>query len=89
VVATAGIAMAAFYALRLYQRAMHNPLPAGGSSREIGWTDGLVLVPLVGVIVALAFTPGTILERGEASVQDKVGAVAAADDDRLEASVAP
>jgi NADH-quinone oxidoreductase subunit M len=90
VVATAGIAMAAFYALRMYQRTMHNRLPAGAESRELGLRDALVLVPLVGVIVVLAFTPGTILERGEASVQDKVGAVAAADEDdgRLEASVA-
>jgi NADH-quinone oxidoreductase subunit M len=89
VVAAAGIAMAAFYALRLYQRAMHNPLPSGASSREIGLTDALVLVPLVGVILILALTPGTILKRGETSVQDKVGAVAAAGDERLEASVAP
>jgi len=26
----------------------------------------------------LAFTPGTVLERGEAAVQDKVGAIASA-----------
>jgi NADH-quinone oxidoreductase subunit M len=80
VVATAGIAMAAFYALRMYQRAMHNRLPAAAESRELGLRDGLVLVPLVGVIVVLAFTPGTILKRGEASVQDKVGAVADANE---------
>ena len=29
VIATAGIAMAAFYALRLYQKTMHNRLPRG------------------------------------------------------------
>ena len=48
--------------------------------------DGLVLVPLVGVILILALFPGKVLERGEASVQDKVGAVAAADDDELQAA---
>ena len=79
VVATAGIAMAAFYALRMYQRAMHNRLPAGGTSRELSLRDGLVLVPLVGAILVLALYPGGILVRGEAAVQDKVGAVAAAD----------
>ena len=84
-VASAGIAMAAFYALRLYQRAMHNSPPPGITSRELGWRDALVLVLLVGVILVLAFTPGTILTRGEASVQDKVGAVAAADDGHLTA----
>jgi NADH-quinone oxidoreductase subunit M len=87
VVASAGIAMAAFYALRMYQLSMHNRLGSEGASREIGLRDALVLVPLVGVIVVLAFTPGTVLERGEAAVQDKVGAVAAADDEQLEAAV--
>ena len=36
-------------------------------------------------ILILAFTPGTILTRGEASVQDEVGAVAALDDGHLTA----
>lgn len=76
VVASAGVAMAAFYALRMYQRTMHNRLPDGTASREIGWRDAAVLAPLVAVIVALALYPGLVLERGEASVQDKVGAVA-------------
>ena len=76
VVATAGIAMAAFYALRMFQLTMHNRLPVGAESREVGWRDGVVLIPLVGVIIAMAFFPGVIIEHGEASVQDKIGAVA-------------
>jgi len=83
VIATAGIVMAAFYALRLYQKTMHNRLPAGCESREITMRDGSVLVPLVLVIVATALYPALILERGEASVQDKVGAVAAASADEV------
>jgi NADH-quinone oxidoreductase subunit M len=79
IVASAGVALAAFYALRLYQRTMHNRLPEGIESREISVRDGAVLVPLVGVIVALAFYPGLILERGETSVDGEVGAVALAD----------
>ena len=75
VVAALGVAMAAFYALRMYQRTMHNRLPPGKESREIGWRDGLVLTPLVALIIALSLWPGLILERGEASVQDKIGAV--------------
>jgi NADH-quinone oxidoreductase subunit M len=74
-VAAIGVALAAFYALRLYQRTMHNRLPEGAESREISARDGLVLAPLVACIVALALWPGLILERGEASVEDKVGAV--------------
>ncbi len=81
-VASIGIALAAFYSLRLYQRTMHNRLPEGGESREISVRDGVVLAPLVAVIVALALWPGLILERGERSVAEAVNAVSAATDDR-------
>jgi NADH-quinone oxidoreductase subunit M len=74
-IAILGVALAAFYALRLYQRTMHNRLPEGVQSREITWTEGVVLAPLVACIVALALYPGLILERGEASVEDKVQVV--------------
>jgi NADH-quinone oxidoreductase subunit M len=74
-IAAIGVALAAFYALRLYQRTMHNELPEGMESREIAWTEGLVVAPLVAVIVALALYPGLILDRGEASVTDKLAAV--------------
>jgi NADH-quinone oxidoreductase subunit M len=75
IVAISGVAMAAFYALRLYQRTMHNRLPAGVESREIGLRDGLVLAPLVACIVALALYPQLILERTDRSVNETVGAV--------------
>ena len=75
VIATAGVVMAAFYALRLYQRTMHNRLPHGVESRELTFREGTVLVPLVLVIIAAALYPTLILQRGEAAVQDKVGAV--------------
>ncbi|MQA73039.1 MAG: NADH-quinone oxidoreductase subunit M [Solirubrobacterales bacterium] len=78
-VAATGVAMAAFYALRLYQRTMHNRLPEGATSREISLRDGVVLAPLVAVIVGLALYPGLILDRGEASVAGKIEAVAMAD----------
>ncbi len=89
VVAMAGVALAAFYALRLFQRTMHNRLPAGVISREISLRDGLVLGPLVALIVGLALYPGLVLERGEASVQDKVGAVVEPDDEELAANAGP
>ena len=79
----AGVAMAAFYALRLYQKTMHNRLPDGCASREMTLRDGFVLVPLVTVIVAISLYPTLILKRGEASVQDKLGAVAAATTDEV------
>ncbi|MGI9020947.1 MAG: complex I subunit 4 family protein [Solirubrobacterales bacterium] len=76
VVAMAGVVLAAFYALRMFQRTMHNRLPVGVESREISLRDGLVLAPLVAVIVGLALYPGLVLERGEASAQDKVAGYA-------------
>jgi NADH-quinone oxidoreductase subunit M len=69
IVAGVGIAMAAFYAIRLYQRTMHNRLPDGVESREISLRDGVVVAPLVACIVALALYPGLVLEGGEASVE--------------------
>ncbi|HET8639682.1 MAG TPA: proton-conducting transporter membrane subunit, partial [Solirubrobacterales bacterium] len=74
-VAVSGIAMSAYYALRLYQRTMHNRKPEGLVSREIGWRDGLVLAPLVACIVALAFYPQLILERTDAAAKASVAAV--------------
>jgi NADH-quinone oxidoreductase subunit M len=68
-IASVGIAFAAFYAIRLYQRTMHNRLPDGVESREISLRDGFVIAPLVACIVALALYPGLILERGQDSVE--------------------
>jgi len=73
-VAISGVAMSAYYALRLYQRTMHNRLPDGALSREIGLRDGLVLAPLVLCIVALAFYPQLILKRTDSAVQQSVTA---------------
>ncbi len=67
--------MSAYYALRLYQRTMHNRKPEGVESREIGWRDGIVLVPLVLCIVGLALYPQLILKRTDSSVQKSVAAV--------------
>jgi NADH-quinone oxidoreductase subunit M len=77
-VAAIGVPLAAYYALRLYQRTMHNRLPEGVTSRDISRRDGLVLVPLVLVILGLALYPGLITKRADTAVQDKLGAVAAA-----------
>jgi NADH-quinone oxidoreductase subunit M len=90
-VASIGVALAAFYAIRLFQRTMHNRLPEGVETREIGLREGFVLVPLVACIIALALYPGLILKRANPAVQDKVGAVAASQSPRLamESEAAP
>jgi NADH-quinone oxidoreductase subunit M len=68
IVAISGVAMSAYYALRLYQRTMHNRKPEGIPSREIGWRDGVVLAPLVLCILGLALYPQLILKRTDVSV---------------------
>jgi NADH-quinone oxidoreductase subunit M len=78
VVAIAGVALSAYYALRLYQRTMHNRGPVGIESREIGWRDGVVLVPLVACIVGLAFYPQLILERTDVTVNRTLASTCAA-----------
>ena len=77
IVASSGVALAAYYALRMYQRTMHDPLPPGSDSREISLRDGLIVVPMVLVILVLAFAPQIVLgETGDAiaTVVEKVGA---------------
>ncbi|HET9153382.1 MAG TPA: NADH-quinone oxidoreductase subunit M [Solirubrobacterales bacterium] len=78
-IAISGVAMSAYYALRLYQGTMHNRLPhqqnQGLLSREIGWRDALVLAPLVLCILALSFYPQLILERTDPSVEQAVAKV--------------
>jgi NADH-quinone oxidoreductase subunit M len=78
-IAVSGVAMAAYYALRLYQQTMHNRLPSqqnqGLLSREIGLRDGLVLAPLVLCILGLALYPQLILERTDRTIQQTVAKV--------------
>ncbi|MGB7589012.1 MAG: NADH-quinone oxidoreductase subunit M [Solirubrobacterales bacterium] len=74
IIAISGVAMSAYYALRLYQRTMHNRKPDAVSSREIGVRDGLVLAPLVLCILGLALYPQLILHRTDPAVQQSVSA---------------
>jgi len=71
-VAGAGVVLAAVYMIRLYQRAMHNPLARGAESRDLTAADGLVIVPVVAVIVALALYPQFVLKRSEFAVDSSV-----------------
>ena len=74
-VASIAIAMAAYYALRLFQHAMHNRKPDGVESKEIGLREGAIVGALVACIVGLALYPQLILKRSDASVQTTVSAV--------------
>ncbi len=78
-IASVGIALAAYYALRMYQRSMHNTLPDGATSREMTLREGVVIVPLVACVIAIALYPALITDRGQAAVTRSVAAVARAD----------
>jgi hypothetical protein len=45
----------------MYQLTMHNPLPEGADSRELSLRDALVLIPMVAIVVVLAFCPQLIV----------------------------
>jgi NADH-quinone oxidoreductase subunit M len=74
IVAFTGVVMASVYALRLFIRAMHNRVGEKVDSREMSRRDGLVLVPLVAVILLLAFYPQGALKRSEGSANTSVAA---------------
>ncbi|MBM3666392.1 MAG: NADH-quinone oxidoreductase subunit M [Actinobacteria bacterium] len=74
-IASIAMAMAAYYALRLFQHAMHNRKRDDVESKEIGWREGAIVGALVACIVGLALYPGIVLERSDESVKDTVSAV--------------
>ncbi len=69
-IASTGVVLAAFYALRLYIRSLHNRTGPRTEPREMTARDGLVLVPLVLAILAIALFPQVALERSEETVSD-------------------
>jgi NADH-quinone oxidoreductase subunit M len=86
IVAFTGVALASVYTLRLFVRAMHNRQVEPAESREISVRDGLVLVPLVLAILALAVYPQLPLERSEGAVKASVAPAKAASQPAREAS---
>jgi NADH-quinone oxidoreductase subunit M len=68
IVASSGVVLAAFYALRLFITTMHNRTGPGVESREMSVRDGLVLVPLVLAILAIALYPQFALDRSQKTI---------------------
>jgi NADH-quinone oxidoreductase subunit M len=70
VVAAAGVILAALYLLWAYQRVFHGePDDANRTFRELKLTEGLVLLPLVGLIVFCGLYPKPMIDRIEPSVK--------------------
>jgi NADH-quinone oxidoreductase subunit M len=75
VIAFVGVVGAAVYALRVLITSMHNRLPEGVDSREIGWREAIAVVPFAALILVLAFFPQFGLERSQATVKATVAVV--------------
>jgi NADH-quinone oxidoreductase subunit M len=89
IVAFTGVALASVYTLRLFIRAMHNRQGERAASVEMTVSDGLILVPVVACILALALYPQVALEKDERTVVRAVlpAAAIAAPDQPLDAAV--
>jgi len=74
IVASIGVALAAVYMIRFYQRSMHNPESPNVQSRDLALPDLATIVPLVGVILALSIYPQIVLQRSEPTANSIVGA---------------
>jgi NADH-quinone oxidoreductase subunit M len=60
---------AAVYALRLFITALHNRVGRSVASREVVLAEGVAIVPVVVVILVLAFYPQFGLKRSEPSLR--------------------
>ena len=74
VIGFVGVVGASFYGLRLFIGAMHNRTGPKVSSHEIGIAEAAAIVPLVLVILVLAFYPQFILRRSEPTLARTVAA---------------
>jgi NADH-quinone oxidoreductase subunit M len=72
IVAFTGVVLASVYTLRLFIRAMHNRVGPRVTSRDISFSDGLVVAPLVALILALALYPQLALHKSEGSVKASI-----------------
>ena len=76
VVAAAGVILAALYLLWAYQRVFHGePDEENAAIPDLTWKEGLVMLPLVGLIVFLGVYPKPVLDRIEPSVDELIGHV--------------
>jgi NADH-quinone oxidoreductase subunit M len=67
IVASVGVALAAVYMIRMYQRSMHNRTGPAVESRELSRWDFGLIAPLVAVILFLGVYPQFVLSRSEGS----------------------
>jgi len=72
-VASAGVALASVYMIRLFIRVMHNRVGPAVQSRDAGPLEVAILAPLVAVVIALGVYPQAVLDPSEETTVEKVG----------------
>ncbi len=78
VVATAGVVLAALYLLWAYQQVFHGKVDlANAQTRDLSWTERIVIAPLIVVIVFLGIYPQPVLDRIAPTVNQLVAHVEA------------
>jgi NADH-quinone oxidoreductase subunit M len=77
-VASVGVALAAVYAIRVFQRSVHNRVGPGVEGGDLCRLDFAMIAPIVAVIVALGVYPQLILDRSEEATTAQVKPAAAA-----------
>jgi NADH-quinone oxidoreductase subunit M len=83
VVAATGVILAALYLLWAYQRVFHGDVDdANRHFPELKLKEGLILLPLIGLIFFMGIYPKPVLERIEPSVRRLIGHVEAHSDYR-------
>ncbi len=76
VAATVGVVLAAVYLLWAYQRVFHGePSEENVGFAELTWREGLVLLPLIGLIVFIGVYPKPMLDRIQPSVNQLIAHV--------------
>jgi NADH-quinone oxidoreductase subunit M len=67
--ATLGVILSACYALWLYRKMIFGTLkPALAGIKDIGWREGIILVPLVALTILFGVAPKPVLDMSAASV---------------------
>jgi NADH-quinone oxidoreductase subunit M len=75
-IASLGVVGAAYYALRLFIASMHNRVAGHVKSFELTRIEAIAIVPLVAIIVVLAFYPQFGLSRSQVSLKAAIAPAA-------------
>jgi NADH-quinone oxidoreductase subunit M len=71
-VASLGVALAAVYMIRVFQRTMHNRVAQAVEPRELDGLDLAAIAPVVAVVVALGIYPQLVLDRTEEATTKQI-----------------